>query len=180
MIKRLLFLLAALFSTPALAFSQIELSEGVNRIDLNQNGRLDYVIASVYDRNMSYSNHTLTFFIRLPNDELGIMPAADRDTFTWLDHRIFSGAITVRDHRLFESGGEVFLVVAKKHTENADLFGPGPFSFEIYGVRQFSQHPGTPLHQWSLLKTFESAKHHDSSEQAFQEIDADALEHGSD
>lgn len=178
MSKHLFFLLVYFFSTNAMAFSQLELTDGVNRIDLNRNGMEDYVIASIYDRNMSYSNNSLTFFIRLPNGELSIIPAANRDTFTWLDHRIFSGAITIRDNRLFESDNGVFLVVAKKHTENRDLFGSGPFTFEVYGIQQSSQHPGAPLYEWSLLKTFESTGQHESSEQAFLEIDAEALKRG--
>ncbi|MFI0474053.1 hypothetical protein ACGLWX_15170 [Halomonas sp. HMF6819] len=175
MIKRFLVSVAMLFSSAAAASSHIELDAGINSIDLNGNGREDYVVASIFDRNMSYSHHALTFFIRLPSDEFAIVPATDRDTFTWLDHRVFSGAIIVRDNQLFESEGEVFLVVARKHLEETDVFGPGHFTFEVYGLREFSQHPGTPLYQWSLLKTFESTEPHLSAEQAFEEIDDHVL-----
>lgn len=172
MIKSVLFLSMTLFSTCALGLSPIELKEGLNRIDLNNNGSDDYVMASVYDRNMSYSNNALTFYIRLPNGELNIVPTADQNTFTWLDQRIFSGSITIRDNRLFQDGENVLLVVAKKHGENAGMFGPGLFTFEIYRFQEFSQHPGSPLHAWSLYQTVESAEPYVYSEQAYQEIDA--------
>ncbi|MBA0216577.1 CpmJ protein [Pectobacterium brasiliense] len=161
--------LCAISSTAA-ALSPVALKDGINRVDLNQDGEQDYVVVAQFDNNTSHPNLGMTFFVRRPDGGHSIMPVANSNTFTWFDYRLSAAAdFLVQDNQLFLSGGRYFLVSARKEGENA--FDPAKVILTIYGFHSSQDDPGVPLYEWSERKRVVTQDTYQSVDEAYQEVD---------
>ena len=166
-------MLCAMSSTAA-ALSTVALKDGINRLDLNQDGGKDYVIVAQFDNNTSHPNLGLTFFIKRPDGGHSIMPVANSDMFTWFDYRLSAAAdFLVQDNRLFLSAKHYFLVTAKKQGEN--VFDPAKVILTIYRFTESQNDPGVPLYEWSERKRLVTQNTYQSVDEAYKEVNEDML-----
>ncbi|MDG0803089.1 carbapenem self-resistance protein CarG family protein [Pectobacterium polaris] len=146
--------LCAISSTAA-ALSPVVLNDGINWLDLNQDGGKDYVVVAQFDNNTSYPHLGLTFFIQRPDGGHSIMPVTNSNTFTWFDYRLSAAAD--------------FLVAARKEGENA--FDPANVILTIYGFNSSQNDPGVPLYEWSERKRVVTQNAYQSVDEAYKEVD---------
>ncbi|AOR61324.1 CpmJ protein [Pectobacterium parmentieri] len=166
--------LCAISSTAA-ALSPVVLKDGINQLDLNQDGGQDYVVVAQFDNNTSHPHLGLTFFIQRPDGGHSIMPVANSNTFTWFDYRLSAAAdFLVQDNQLFLSGGRYFLVSARKEGENA--FDPAKVILTIYGFSSSQDDPGVPLYEWSERKRVVTQNAYQSVDEAYKEVSEAMLE----
>ncbi|MEH2921862.1 CpmJ protein [Samsonia erythrinae] len=152
------------------ALTPVALKDGINRLDLNQNGGKDYVVVAAFDNNTSHPNLGMTFFVSRPDGGHSIMPVANSNTFTWFDYRLSAAAdFLVQDNRLFQSGAHYFLVTARKQGEN--VFDPTKVLLTIYAFKTSRDDPGVPLYEWSALKSVVTQNNYQSVDEAYKEVD---------
>lgn len=167
--KRAACLILWVFSFNVMALSHVELKEGINRLDLNHDGVLDYVTVAQFDNNTSHPNLGLTFFINRPEGGLSIMPIVGSDLFTWFDYRLSAASdFLVLDNRLFREGETFYLVTAKKKGEN--VFDPSHAELTFYRFNESQDDPGVPLYGWLPVKSLVTEDIYQSASQAYQEI----------
>lgn len=159
----------------AAALSPVALKDGINRLDLNQDGGNDYAVVAQFDNNTSHPNLGLTFFIKRPDGMLSIMPVTNSDAFTWFDYRLSAAAdFLVQNNRLFLSAKHYFLVTARKQGEN--VFDPTKVILTIYGFTESQNDPGIPLYEWSERKRLVTQSTYQSVDEAYKEVNEAMLE----
>jgi len=62
-------------TTPLHAFGLISLQQGVNSIDVNNDGLMDYVFLAQFDNNKSHPSVSITFYIQKPEGGYSLMPS---------------------------------------------------------------------------------------------------------
>lgn len=165
-----LFFLLTIASSHAVPVVPFALKEGINRLDLNHDGLLDYVIVARFDNNTSHPNLGKTFFIHRPDGGLSIMPVANSERFTWFDYRLSADAeFLIEDNQLFRRGNTFWLINAEKKGESP--YDRNPFQLSYYRFTQSDDDPGVPLYQWSLMKKTITQNSYDSATQAWAEVD---------
>ncbi|AUH00098.1 CpmJ protein [Prodigiosinella confusarubida] len=171
MINKCFCLFALLISCAnAYALTPVTLKNGVNQLDINQDGLKDYVVLAQFDNNTSHPNLGLTFFIHRPDGGYSIMPVTNSSEFTWFDYRLSASAdFLVQDNRLFKIKKHYYLVTARKTEE--DLFDVGKVSLTIYRFKVSRDDPGVPLYEWSMSKTVTAQRSYQSADEAYQEVD---------
>ncbi|XTZ37436.1 carbapenem self-resistance protein CarG family protein [Salmonella enterica] len=168
------FLFLWVVSCNASALSPVALKDGINKLDLNQDGKADYIVVAQFDNNTSHPNLGLTFFVNRPEGGMSIMPVTNSDTFTWFDYRLSAAAdFLIADNRLFREGKVYFLVTAQK--SGANLFDPAQVELTFYRFSESRDDPGVPLYEWKKVKTQLTTKQYQSASLAYQDIDGGIL-----
>ncbi|WP_409308505.1 carbapenem self-resistance protein CarG family protein [Pectobacterium sp. B1J-3] len=156
-------------SVSVAAFSPVALNDGINPLDLNQDGKNDYVVVAQFDNNTSHPHLGMTFFVRRPDDGHSIMPVANSSSFTWFDYRLSAAAdFLIQDNRLFLSGKQYVLVTARKQGEN--VFDPTNVMLTIYDFKTSQDDPGVPLYEWSERKRVVTQNIYQSADEAYKEV----------
>jgi len=169
-LRAVCWLAAAVFSSSAWALSPVLLKQGINPLDINGDGRQDYVVVAQFDNNTSHPNLGLTFFVDRGDGGLSIMPVANSERFTWFDYRLSADAeFLVEDNQLFRRGNTFWLINAEKKGESP--YARNPFQLSYYRFTQSDDDPGVPLYQWSLMKKTITQNSYDSATQAWAEVD---------
>lgn len=169
-LRALCWLTAAAFSNSVCALSPVLLKQGINPLDINDDGRQDYVVVAQFDNNTSHPNLGLTFFVDRGDGGLSIMPVANSERFTWFDYRLSADAeFLIEDNQLFRRGNTFWLINAEKKGESP--YDRNPFQLSYYRFTQSDDDPGVPLYQWSLMKKTITQNSYDSATQAWAEVD---------
>ncbi|WP_413735081.1 carbapenem self-resistance protein CarG family protein [Sodalis sp. RH21] len=153
----------------AASLSPVPLKPGPNLLDLNHDGRADYIMLAQFDNNTSHPSSGISFFIAKPDGGYSVVPVAGGEGFIWFDYRLSASALRIHGYRLYRDGVHYYLIGAHKTGE--DLTDPQPVLFDVYQLEETRDDPGVPLYGWQLRHTFTSSRHYQSVDRAFVEID---------
>uniref|UniRef100_UPI00135B246F carbapenem self-resistance protein CarG family protein n=1 Tax=Candidatus Halocynthiibacter alkanivorans TaxID=2267619 RepID=UPI00135B246F len=156
------------FSFNANAFNLIELNQGVNNVDLNDDGLIDYALLAQYDNNKSHLSQTITFYVHKPEGGYSIMPSIVDDEFPYFSLSLSGSTVTVSGFSLVRYKDKIYFSTADKSIINAydDQF----FDYVLYEFISSDEHPGTPLFHWQKVFSATSINKYNSANQAFTEL----------
>lgn len=158
------------WSSFAMALTPVALKEGMNQLDLNRDGVMDYVMVAHFDNNTSHPNLGLTFYVSRAEGGLSIMPVTNSELFTWFDYRLSAASdFLVLDNKLFLEPQGYYLITARKRDEN--LFDPGKVELTAYRFTESRDDPGVPLYEWTKVKSAITKSDYQSADMAYDEAD---------
>ncbi len=163
--------LACLFFSLALSVSAeslIKIKQGVNNIDLNDDGRNDLVLLAHYDNNKSHPSQAISFYINKPEGGYSIMPSIEKSQFSYFDLALSGSNVRVSSFALFRQSNKVFFVTADKQIISA--YDPEHFAYTLYELIESDDHPGIPLYQWIKKSSATSTYKYLSAEESFTEL----------
>lgn len=178
--RKIVILLATiLVSHPAVCGNEtrINLKEGVNSIDLNNDGVPDNVFMAIYDNNTSHPSQTLTVFVN-QGKHWFILPVPDDDGFTWADFRLSASALKISGFELHRYKSHVYLVRALKYageTGSEDISDVSRVKFLRYRLAENHTDPGTSVYDWNAAGSFVTEKKYNDVDEAFQSLSMEAF-----
>ncbi|MEH6826191.1 MAG: hypothetical protein V7629_20060 [Motiliproteus sp.] len=165
-ISRLLLVLSV--SINAFAFEFIDVKQGVNGVDLNIDGRMDYVLLAQYDNNKSHPNQSITFYIQKPEGGYSIMPSVVGNEFTYFALSLAGTNEMVNGFSLLNFNGHVYFATADKKARSP--YDYQKFAYTLYKFMTSDDHPGAPLYSWIKVDKANSLNEYMSSDESFVEL----------
>lgn len=157
--------------------TRINLKEGINSIDLNNDGIPDNVFMATYDNNTSHPSQTITVFVNQGKNWF-ILPVPDDDGFTWADLRLSASTLKVSGFELHRYKNHVYLVRALKYagkTGSEDISDKSRVKFSRYCLVENHTDPGTSVYNWDVAGSFITENTFNDVDEAFQSLSMEAF-----
>ena len=164
------FTLSLTISFNIFAFGLVSMKQGVNSIDLNGDGRIDYFFLAHFDNNKSHPSLTVTFYVSKPDDGYSIMPSIVEGEFSYFSLALSASNVTVSGFTLMQDKENVYFVTVNKTLINA--YEQQRFYFTFYKLIQNENNPGVPLYSWEKLNETISHDKYFSAENSFVELES--------
>lgn len=152
----------------------VKLSNGLNFIDINNDGMNDVIVSSLFDNNTSHPNDTLTIFIKNKTTGYNIVPLPDDDGFTWTDFKLAAATVKIRGFQLIRRGGDYYMISIYKYSNHStyeqDAFYELPVKISEYSLNENHEDPGVPVYSWGLINTVITEQKYHDVDQAFMEL----------
>jgi len=169
-LMRVLLTTATLFiSFDTFALSIISLQQGVNNIDLNNDGLTDYVLVAQYDNNKSHPSDTITFYVQKPEGGFSIVPSIVEGEFSYFSLSLSGSNVMISGLSLVRNGTVVYFTTADKSVISA--YDKHPIHYSFYQLLENDDHPGVPLYQWYKVSSASSNQPYLSVEESFKELE---------
>lgn len=126
------------------------LKEGLNNVDLNNNGTQDLIVFAIFDNNTSHPNQTASIFIR-ERGQYSIVPAPDDSSFVWSDFSLSASATKIVDFELHKYNSTYFMIRGEKYAdkyEPEDLSDATVVKFTRYKIANSESDPGISAYYW--------------------------------
>jgi len=157
-------------TTPLYAFGLISLQQGVNSIDVNNDGLMDYVFLAQFDNNKSHPSVSITFYIQKPEGGYSLMPSIVDQEFPYFSLSLSGSDVMVSGFTLIQDEGKIFFTTADKNIISA--YDKHKINYAFYEFVEDDDHPGIPLFRWRKIASTSSTHAYIAVNESYSELAA--------
>jgi len=157
-------------TTQLYAFGLIPLQQGVNSIDLNNDGLMDYAFLAQFDNNKSHPSNSITFYIQKPEGGYSLMPSIVDQEFPYFSLSLSGSDVMVSGFQLIRDESKIFFTTADKNIISA--YDKHKISYAFYEFIEDDDHPGAPLFRWRKIASASSTKTYIAVNESYSELAA--------
>ena len=169
-INHLFFAVSLSISFNIFAYDLVEMNQGVNSIDLNGDGRMDYFFIAHYDNNKSHPSLTVTFYVNKPDGGYSIMPSIVKHEFPYFSLSLSGSNVTVSGFSLVRDKKNVYFITSNKTIINA--YDQQKFDYTLYKFIKNEDNPGASLYSWEKVSETTSYGKYLSAKDSFVELES--------
>jgi len=161
-------------TTQLYAFGLIPLQQGVNSIDINNDGLMDYAFLAQFDDNKSHPSNSITFYIQKPEGGYSLMPSIVDQEFPYFSLSLSGSDVMVSGFTLIHKQGKVLFTTADKSIISA--YDKHKINYTFYEFIEDDDHPGVPLYRWRKITSASSTGTYIAVNESYSELEEILLE----